>query len=214
RFRQVPVFGQDTICRFHANVGELKQFAAREYEDVLQCIIPVFEGLLPNPFDDMAMDLLFLTAYLHSLGKLRMHMDSMLLILEQVTTEFGKALRKFVKETGDTFHTTKLPKEKAARLQRQANKAKKSSASAQTTVQTALQTDTSTENSDSMPAAAKKEFNLSTYKIHSLGDYASTIRHIGTTDSYTTHIVCSSAEHYAGAGLTGKTLRGSRSTAI
>ena len=36
RFRQVPGFGNDTIRRFGNNVSEMKQFAAREYEDILQ----------------------------------------------------------------------------------------------------------------------------------------------------------------------------------
>ena len=34
-----------------------------------------------------------------------------------------------------------------------------------------------------------KTFSLNTYKIHSIGDYAATIRKYGTTDSYTTEIV-------------------------
>jgi hypothetical protein len=34
-----------------------------------------------------------------------------------------------------------------------------------------------------------KTFNLNTYKFHSVGDYVSTIRKYGTTDSYTTEIV-------------------------
>ena len=32
--------------------------------------------------------------------------------------------------------------------------------------------------------------NLSTYKWHSLGDYASTIRRYGTTDNYSMQTVC------------------------
>jgi hypothetical protein len=34
-----------------------------------------------------------------------------------------------------------------------------------------------------------KKFNLQTYKFHSLGDYADTIRRYGTTDSYSTERV-------------------------
>ena len=34
-----------------------------------------------------------------------------------------------------------------------------------------------------------KAFNLNTYKFHSLGDYANTIRQYGTTDSYSTQLV-------------------------
>jgi hypothetical protein len=36
----------------------------------------------------------------------------------------------------------------------------------------------------------QKTFNLNTYKFHALGDYAATIRQFGTTDSYTTEMVC------------------------
>jgi hypothetical protein len=35
-----------------------------------------------------------------------------------------------------------------------------------------------------------KTFNLNTYKHHALGDYVSTIRKYGTTDSYSTEPVC------------------------
>jgi hypothetical protein len=35
----------------------------------------------------------------------------------------------------------------------------------------------------------EKAFNLNTYKFHALGDYASTIRQFGTTDSYSTEMV-------------------------
>jgi len=34
-----------------------------------------------------------------------------------------------------------------------------------------------------------KDFNLNTYKLHSLGDYANTIRQYGTTDFYSTQLV-------------------------
>jgi len=35
-----------------------------------------------------------------------------------------------------------------------------------------------------------KGLNLNTYKIHALGDYVNTIRNYGTTDSYSTELVC------------------------
>ena len=38
-------------------------------------------------------------------------------------------------------------------------------------------------------SACSKSFNLTTYKLHALGDYARTICLFGTTDSYTTQIV-------------------------
>ena len=36
RFRKVPTYGDDTIRRFCRNVSDLKQMAARVYEDILQ----------------------------------------------------------------------------------------------------------------------------------------------------------------------------------
>jgi hypothetical protein len=47
-----------------------------------------------------------------------------------------------------------------------------------------------TESAPKPESALKpKEFNLNTYKFHSLGDYADAIRRYGTTDSYSTQIV-------------------------
>ncbi|KAL4247850.1 hypothetical protein ABKN59_007538 [Abortiporus biennis] len=98
-FQMVPSFGTDTIRTFGSmKVSEMKKMAARNFEDILQCIIPIFNGLLPEPHNKIVIDLLFSTP--------------------------------------------------------------------------------------SKPF--KKEFNLQTYKIHSLGDYTDIISKIGTTDSYTT----------------------------
>lgn len=36
----------------------------------------------------------------------------------------------------------------------------------------------------------KKTMNLNTYKVHALGDYVDTIRRLGTSDSYSTELVC------------------------
>jgi len=43
--------------------------------------------------------------------------------------------------------------------------------------------------------SSKKTLNLNTYKFHALGDYVATIRLFGTTDSYSTQVVCSSSDH-------------------
>ena len=65
-----------------------------------------------------------------------------------------------------------LPSEMAARWRRKEGKLK-----------------TSNSHNHDLSGARPKSFNLSTYKIHALGDYARTIRLFGTTDSYTTQIV-------------------------
>ncbi|KAF8222463.1 hypothetical protein L208DRAFT_1085530, partial [Tricholoma matsutake] len=36
RYREVPTFSRDTIQKFSANCSEMKQLAARDFEDVLQ----------------------------------------------------------------------------------------------------------------------------------------------------------------------------------
>jgi len=41
-----------------------------------------------------------------------------------------------------------------------------------------------------------KMLNLSTYKLHALGDYVNTIRHFGTTDSYSTQTVSDSCARH------------------
>jgi hypothetical protein len=42
-------------------------------------------------------------------------------------------------------------------------------------------------------SSKKKTLNLNTYKFHALGDYVTTIRLFGTTDSYSTQLVSSIA---------------------
>ncbi|KAG8723038.1 hypothetical protein FRC09_004979 [Ceratobasidium sp. 395] len=72
RFRAIIPFGLDTINNFSNNVSELKQLAARDYEDLLQCSIPVFDGLLPAEISKNTPRLHFVMAYWHSLAKLRL----------------------------------------------------------------------------------------------------------------------------------------------
>ncbi|KAG1901203.1 uncharacterized protein F5891DRAFT_1187899 [Suillus fuscotomentosus] len=68
------------------------------------------------------------------------------------------------------FDTVELPKEKAARQRRVAQRA----------------------GPNSIPSESSgprvKVFNLSTYKFHAMGDYLRTIKLFGTTDSFTTQI--------------------------
>ena len=49
--------------------------------------------------------------------------------------------------------------------------------------------------------ARSKKLNLNTYKFHALGDYVTTIRLFGTTDSYSTQLV-SFVFHHSHAHLT------------
>lgn len=113
----------------------MKKLAAHDFEDILQvlgfvsilsiadamlpwscqCSIPVFDGLLPEPFNGMLLRLLYRTAEWHALAKLRMHTDSTLQLLEAVTREFGYLMRQFRDKTSDEFDTIELPRETNAR---------------------------------------------------------------------------------------------------
>lgn len=143
-------------------------------------------------------------AHWHGLAKLRMHTDVTLELLSQVTISFGTRIRAFQEKTCAAFSTHELEREQAARLRRQdkvkkaaagtnsnAQKGKKATAE---TVSNALKGMKATTKTNSLPHKSSsgrqpKQFNLKTYKYHALGDYCSTIRQFGTTDSYSTQPV-------------------------
>ena len=96
-----------------------------------------------------------------------MHTDNTIQILQRVTHELGNELRIF-RETCANFMTKELRREAECRRQREA-----------------LNAATTTMN-DRQP----KTLNLNTYKFHALGDYVSQIKLFGTTDSFSTQLVC------------------------
>ncbi|KAK7020396.1 hypothetical protein R3P38DRAFT_3549619 [Favolaschia claudopus] len=173
RYRMVPPFGRAVIRRFGSNASAMKKMAARNFEDLLQCALPVFENLLPEPHNKTILDLLFNLAEWHALGKLRMHTTPLLTRLSEVTSRLGQSLRYFAKHTCTHFDTHELPKEEAARGRRNARKKK----SRPTPVR---------QQAASGAASKKKLFNLDTYKLHALGDYIHYIPFIGTSDSWST----------------------------
>ena len=146
----------------------MKKLAARDFEDILQvrihvrhswncsphvdahfgqCSIPVFEGLLPEPFNGALLRLLYKAAEWHALAKLRVHTKSTLDLLEAVTKEFGRLMRQFRNKTSAKYDTVELLRGADARNARSRFSKKE-----------------------------KKELNLNTYKFHSLADYVATIR--------------------------------------
>ncbi|KJA23581.1 hypothetical protein HYPSUDRAFT_101562, partial [Hypholoma sublateritium FD-334 SS-4] len=175
RFRAVPTFGRDSIRRFTNNVSELKKLGARDYENLLQCCIPVFEGLLPEPHNSNLLDVLFALAHWHAMAKLRQHTELSLKVLESVTIQLGGLLRNFRDTVCKAFDTKELNREVAARMRRMSKKSTSPIASGST--QTASNTSGKHSN---------KGLNLNTYKDHSLGDYVEMIRRNGTVDSYST----------------------------
>ena len=175
-----------------------------------QCAIPVFEGLLPSPHNGIVMTLLYRLAEWHALAKLRMHTDDTLSLLDTITAILGHQLRQFRRIVCSAYSTKDLPKEKAARQRKkqrdQAKAATNTASSARGSTSKAAkssstQTETSQPNKPGKLVLIKKirasqlvqgkrrMFSLWTYKLHSLGDYARTIRALGTTDSYSTQTV-------------------------
>ncbi|KAH7905471.1 hypothetical protein BJ138DRAFT_1138264 [Hygrophoropsis aurantiaca] len=188
-YRLVPMFGQSTIQRFKANTSELKNMAARNFEDLLQCAIPVFDGLLPHPQNAHVVQLLFTMAHWHGLAKLRMHSDLTLEILDTLTTMLGDQFRKFDTEVCSLYNTKEFDHEMNARTCRQAKAA--SHRTNNTNEKTQTSTGPSKANDANQPTVGKNQcrevkFNLKTYKFHALGDYVTCIRNFGTSDSYST----------------------------
>ncbi|KAF7973003.1 hypothetical protein HWV62_16378 [Athelia sp. TMB] len=203
--RLVGQLDRSKIRKFTTNVSEMKKLAAHNYEDLLQCAIPAFEGLLPEPHNKIVLTLLFRLGEWHALAKLRMHTDNTLQLLDAATTAVGEELRRFSRTTCAYYSTAELPSEVAARGRRQARqRAKSSVVPASTAVEgssaaaapseppllapspVADEATTSVKGRTQQSRTGKKCFNLWTYKIHALGDYVQTIRRLGTTDSYST----------------------------
>ncbi|KAJ3576110.1 hypothetical protein NP233_g670 [Leucocoprinus birnbaumii] len=171
RYRSVPTFGRNTIRRFSENASAMKKLAARDFEDLLQCAMPVFEGLLPEPHNGIVMDLLFTLAMWHALAKLRLQTETTLHLLQSMTVQLGSALRTFNEITCAHYYTADLP----------GNDGGKGPKTARTTTQ-------GDGGKGKGPSKASRSFNMSTYKLHALGDYFQAIMMFGTTEGYSTQI--------------------------
>ncbi|KDQ13655.1 hypothetical protein BOTBODRAFT_111119, partial [Botryobasidium botryosum FD-172 SS1] len=183
RFRLIDPFGRDTIRRFSHNVSEMKKFAARDFEDVLQasslrCMIPALEGLLPQPHDINIRNLLIAATEVHSLAKLRLHTEVTLHDLEAALLKYGHLIRDFATETCPCFKTTKTPKEREAAARRKAKQAARAATNALAT--------------SSMPPQQpqSKEDNIEVYysltrpKFHALFYWLKDIRLFGTLEGF------------------------------
>ncbi len=160
-----------------------------------QCAIPCFEGLLPRPHNRRLLKLLYRFAEWHALAKLRMHRSSTLVLLDNLTKEFGDLIRQFRDTTCLDFATMELPREAAARRRLQSSNQRTGAV---------LSTSSSSERRTKM-------LNLSTVKLHFMGDYVMHIRHLGTTDSYSTQLVRTNTV-YHNSKLKSCLLRASRLT--
>jgi hypothetical protein len=196
-------------------VREALFYCRKLNETFVKCAIPVFDGLLPEPHNRRVLQLLFVAAHWHGLAKLRMHTDATIDKLEAVTQDLGKKFRDFKKMTCAAFETRELQREFNARMRRQNQRARPRGNPAPTTVQNSTERqrvglDSAHDSGvssvpQSLPSVTQaasntvvtsrisgrqmKTLNLNTYKHHALGDYASTIRKYGTTDSYSTERV-------------------------
>jgi hypothetical protein len=102
-----------------------------------------------------------------------MHSETTLSILDETFKKLARQLRKFRDFTCATFATVELPKEKAARERKAAR-----------------QRSGSNDPNPGSSGRKTKTFNMNTYKFHAMGDYLTSIRVFGTTDSFTSQIVC------------------------
>ena len=142
----------------------------------VQCSIPVFAGLLPDPHNARVLRLLFVLCHWHALAKLRMHTDETLDIFEGVTKDLGDHIRSFVSDTCPNFATKELSCEAEARRRRRGHQKLSDSNRSNVTIPHGY-------------GQQPKGLNLQTYKLHTLADYPSQIRMYGTTDSYSTQSV-------------------------
>jgi hypothetical protein len=139
------------------------------------------------------MKLLFKLGHWHALAKLRMHTESSVAELEKATEELGKLMREFCNKSASTFSTFELPREQQARARRQerVNAQRQSAPQGECQTQTTQTRQVPSQASRKPSGRKRKQLNLFTYKWHALGDYPSTIRHVSTTDNYSTQMVCS-----------------------
>lgn len=166
----------------------------------IQCCIPVFDGLLPEPHNSAILSLLFTFSHWHGLAKLRMHTDPSIALLESETERLFEQLRHFADDVCPSFDTYELKREVDARQRaKQRRDAKKATGASQATSKgkgkatnlkgkgkaTSLFPSAGTENA----GPQKKQYHLVTIKHHSLPDYPKTIREFGTTDSYSSQPV-------------------------
>lgn len=113
----------------------------------------------------------FIMELWYSLGKLRLHTETTLDLMDGVTTLMGKAVRKF-KRAVDVIETRELQREADSRKRREISRAAKEGRAPK----------------EILPRKAKK-FNLERFKWHSAGHVVGDIREFGPTEIYSTQWV-------------------------
>ena len=102
-----------------------------------------------------------------------MHTEETLEMMDEVTQSLGDSMCAFEAETCPAFPTKELKREAQGRQPREAQAHKQQHHTVSTET----------------PARKAKTLNLRLYKFHALGDYTTSIRMYGTTDSYSTQPV-------------------------
>jgi hypothetical protein len=159
--------------------------------------MPVFEGLLPPICDVAAQDLIFIFTEWHGLAKLLLHTLATLKIMKTLTSKLGSTLREFARLT-ERLDVRETPKE-YARRRKQCESKKKSTITKTTRAKARKSKASETPAEDGVVSDGRRSctLNLDMYKMHALGDYVGTIEDYGTTDSFSTQIVCIlTAFHY------------------
>ncbi|CUA77217.1 CRISPR-associated endonuclease Cas9 [Streptococcus mutans UA159] [Rhizoctonia solani] len=165
RFRMVPAFGNGTIRGFQEDVTNMTRPTASDYEGVLQCILPVLEGLLPAIYERQILNLVFVLAQWHALGH---------------------ELRSFKAYTSQTkvYET----QQKLAVRQRRIEAKKKTKTTTHEPTYASDPKQSLHAQTVAVLTRTQKFFSLDTSKIHVLGDHPESIETFGTTDSTSTQV--------------------------
>jgi hypothetical protein len=108
--------------------------------------------------------------------------------MDSVTSAVGQQFRDFKATVCSAYVTRELRQEAEARTRRSAKQAAKQGVEHSSSV---LEKKNAAVESQILPKNYQrtKTFNFQTYKFHALGDYVSTIRRYGTSDSYSSEPV-------------------------
>ena len=153
-------------------------------------MIPAVDGLLEEPHNGCLLTMLYCLSEWHALAKLRMHTEHTLVQLENATAVLGHQLRSFRDWSRTAFIVRELPKQKDARDRRKQKRKALVAKTQSLDVPSAKQVTLKKQKKQKKSKPRVEVLSLLTYKLHALGDYVRTICLFGTTDSYSTQIVC------------------------
>lgn len=190
RFWQVPTFGNGVICRFSDNTSEMKRLAARDFEDMLQVLFSEYLSLNLSCWQ-------FSSLVCHSrLRGIISHRSRCCCAIAVVSIRavacpceaqaslgvHGQVSWRNIQAA--VAKVTEIPRCHLCCIQYSGIAQRESSLPTK-----GCKTWWNKPYSPRIKWSEDQDFNLSTYKFHSMGDYATTIKLFGTTDSFTTQIV-------------------------